>query len=133
MIDAIGKSIHHIANIHKYARKEDIPSNTMFIIMTDGMENSSHVYSSDEVKKMIEKEKEKYGWEFIFIGANIDAVETAKSFGISEDRSVNYHADSRGTEVVFETISAPISNMRACKSINKKWKEKIDNDFNSRK
>lgn len=105
LIDAIGCAIHHIANIHKYARKADVPEHTMFVIMTDGMENASHIYSSDEVKKMIEKEKEKYGWEFLFIGANIDSVETARNFGIGADRSVNYHAGKLGTEVVFDTVS----------------------------
>ena len=99
--DAIGGAIHHIANIHKYARPEDVPEHTMFVITTDGMENASHIYSSDKVKKMIEHEKEKYGWEFLFIGANIDAVETAKHFGIDADRAVDYHADRKGTAVLY--------------------------------
>lgn len=94
LVDAIGSAIHHIGNIHKYARPEDVPAHTMFIITTDGQENASYKYSSDTVKKMIERQKEKYGWEFLFIGANIDAVETAASFGIARNRAVNYHADS---------------------------------------
>lgn len=133
LIDAIGSSIHHIANIHKYARPEDVPQNTMFVITTDGMENSSRKYSSSEVKKMIEKEKEKYGWEFIFIGANIDAVETAKHFGINSDRAVNYHADSKGTDVLYSTVSAAVSNMRACAPMQADWSKNLNEDFKSRK
>ena len=133
LIDAIGSAIHHIANIHKYARPEDVPQNTMFVITTDGMENASHKYSSSEVKRMIEKEKEKYGWEFIFIGANIDAVETAKHFGINADRAVNYHADSKGTDVLYSTVSAAVSNMRACAPMQADWSRNLNEDFNSRK
>lgn len=133
LIDAIGCAIHHIANIHKYARKEDVPEHTMFVIMTDGMENASHIYSSDEVKRMIEKEKEKYGWEFLFIGANIDAVETARRFGIGADRSVNYHADKKGTAVVFDTVSETVCSVRASKTLSSAWSDRINKDYNSRK
>ncbi len=133
LIDAIGSSIHHIKNIHKYARPEDVPQNTMFIITTDGMENASHEYSSDDVKKMIEEQKEKNGWEFIFIGANIDAVETAKGLGISEDRAVNYHADSKGTNVLYDTVSDVVGNMRICAPMQADWSNKINKDFISRK
>ncbi|MBQ8975725.1 MAG: VWA domain-containing protein, partial [Oscillospiraceae bacterium] len=112
LIDAIGCAIHHIGNIHKYARQEDVPEHTVFIITTDGMENASHIYSSDRVKRMIQHEKEKYGWEFLFIGANIDSVETAKHFGIGADRAVNYHADSRGTSVVFGTLEKAVRSVR---------------------
>ncbi len=132
LIDAIGGAIHHIANIHKYARKEDVPENTMFVITTDGQENASHIYSSDEVKKMIEKEKEKYGWEFLFIGANIDAVETASKYGISHDRAVNYHADTVGTGVLYNAVSDAICTMRASKSLNGDWSQEISNDYKSR-
>lgn len=133
LIDAIGGAIHHIGNIHKYARKEDVPEHTMFIITTDGMENASHHYSSDKVKKMIEHQKTKYGWEFLFIGANIDAVETAKHFGIGAERAVNYHADSRGTEVVFETVCAAATVLRNNAPLQADWGNRIDEDFNSRK
>lgn len=109
LIDAIGGAIHHIGNIHKYARSEDVPAHTMFVITTDGMENASHRYSSEEVKKMIERQKTKYGWEFLFIGANIDAVETAKHFGIDRNRAVNYHADKEGTAVVFDAVADELS------------------------
>ena len=101
LLDAIGCAIHHIGNIHKYARKEDIPDKTLFVITTDGMENSSHLFDADKIKNMISRQKEKYGWEFIFLGANIDAVGTAKNFGISEDRAVNYHADPVGTRLNY--------------------------------
>lgn len=133
LIDAICGAIHHIGNIHKYARPEDVPEHTMFIITTDGMENASHRYSSDEVKKMIESQKEKYGWEFLFIGANIDAVETAARFGINRNRAVNYNADSKGTQVLYETLSAPISAMRADASISDDWGQSIEEDYNNRK
>lgn len=128
LVDAIGGAIRHIGNIHKYARPEDVPSHTMFIITTDGMENASTHYSSDEVKKMIEHQKEKYGWEFLFIGANIDAVETAAQFGIEKDRAVNYRADSKGTRILYDTISAPISAMRANMTIDKDWGKRIEDD-----
>ncbi len=133
LIDAIGGAIHHIGNIHKYARPEDVPEHTMFIITTDGMENASHRYSSDQVKQMIQRQKEKHGWEFLFIGANIDAVQTAAKFGIDRNRAVNYHADSAGTQVLYETLSAPISAMRQNRQVSDDWSKGIEEDFNSRK
>lgn len=133
LIDAIGGAIHHIGNIHKYARPEDVPEHTMFIITTDGMENASHNYTGDEVKRMIERQKEKYGWEFLFIGANIDAVETAAQFGIGRNRAVNYRADSRGTQVLYETVADTVYAMRADIPISDTWSRRIDEDFNNRK
>ena len=133
LIDAIGGAIKHIGNIHKYARPEDVPAHTMFIITTDGQENASHRFSSDEVKKMIENQKEKYGWEFLFIGANIDAVETAARFGIERNRAVNYNADSKGTQILYETLSAPICAMRSDAVISDDWSKRIEEDYNSRK
>lgn len=133
LIDAIGGAIHHIGNIHKYARPEDVPAHTLFIITTDGMENTSHKYSSDEVKKMIERQKEKYGWEFLFIGANIDAVETAAKFGIDRNRAVNYHADNEGTQALYESLSVPISAMRANIAISDDWSKNIEEDYQNRK
>jgi hypothetical protein len=132
LIDAIGGAIHHIGNIHKYARAEDVPENTIFVITTDGMENASSKYSSDDVKKMIERQKEKYGWEFLFIGANIDAVETAAQYGIGQDRAVNYNADGIGTHILYETVSAVVGNVRANKPICKDWDKKLNDDFESR-
>lgn len=133
LLDALGSAIKHIGNIHKYARKEDVPEHTMFIITTDGMENASRHYSSDRVKQMVERQKEKYGWEFLFIGANIDAVETARDFGIDEDRAVNYHADSIGTSVVFDTVSNAAINLRQDCPLNADWSKSINDDYNNRK
>lgn len=116
LLDAIGSSIRHIANIHKYAREEDRPEKTLFIITTDGMENASHRYSYDRVKKMVEEEKEKYGWEFIFLGANIDAIEVAGRVGIGHDRAVNYECDSEGTRLNYQVLSETVSVMRSSKS-----------------
>ena len=132
LIDAIGGAIHHIANIHKYARPEDVPEHTMFVITTDGMENASRRYSSSDIKKLIGKQK-KHGWEFLFIGANIDAVETARCYGISEDRAVNYHADKKGTAVVFETVSAAVGSVRSSAPLAPCWSKEINDDYNSRK
>ena len=132
LIDAIGCAIHHIGNIHKYARPEDVPEHTMFVITTDGYENASHIYSSDKVKKMVEKQKEKYGWEFLFVGANIDAVETAKHYGIAPERAVNYNADSQGTGVVFESVSRTMGSFRAGNAVSKKWCADIEDDYNAR-
>ena len=133
LIDAIGGAICHIGNIHKYARPEDVPEHTMFIITTDGYENASRIYTADKVKAMIERQKEKYGWEFLFIGANIDAVETAARYGISADRAVNYHSDSEGTRLNYEVLGETICCMRANEPIRADWKKMIDEDFKSRK
>ena len=133
LIDAIGGAIHHVGNIHKYARREDVPEHTMFVIMTDGMENASHRYSSDRVKQMIEHEKTEYGWEFLFIGANIDAVKTAGRFGIGSNRAVNYHADSCGTGVVYEAVCASIGKMRAGRGVSDDWSGSINEDYNNRR
>ena len=107
LIDAIGGAIHHIGNVHKYARDEDRPERTIFVITTDGMENASHRYTSDQVKAMVERQKEKYGWEFLFLGANIDAVETAARIGIRRDRAVNYNCDPIGQARVYEGVEYP--------------------------
>ena len=132
LIDALGGAIHHIGNIHKYARNEDVPEHTVFIITTDGMENSSRKYSSDKVKEMIERQKEKHGWEFLFIGANIDAVETAARYGISEDRAVNYNADELGTQILYQSVSAVVDNVRASQSISPCWCADLNADFKRR-
>ena len=132
LIDAIGGAIHHIANVHKYAREEDRPEKTMFIITTDGMENASHHYSSDEVKKMIEKEKSKYGWEFLFIGANIDAVETGARFGIGRDRVANYVSDSEGTELMFESVTEAVRQVRSHAPLKADWNARMEKDKKKR-
>ena len=133
LLDAIGGAIHHIENVHKYARNEDVPEHTLFVITTDGMENASRRYDSEKVKKMIERQKEKRGWEFLFLGANIDAVETAKHFGISEDRAVNYHSDSEGTQLNYEVLSEAICSVRCSAPLDANWKNRIDEDYESRK
>ncbi len=133
LVDAIGMAIHHIGNIHKYARPEDVPAHTMFIITTDGMENASRRYSADEIRKMIERQKEKYRWEFLFVGANMDAVQTATQFGIDRNRAVTYNADSEGTRVLYDTLSAPISAMRKNCAIDDDWSRGIEEDHKKRK
>ena len=132
LIDAIGGAIHHIGNVHRYARPEDVPAHTMFIITTDGMENASRKYTSDRVKQMIKRQKERYGWEFLFIGANIDAVETAARYGIDRDRAVNYNADRKGTNVVYESVSRAVCQVRSCKGLSDDWSAEIDEDCKNR-
>ena len=131
--DAIGGAIRHIGNIHKYARQEDVPEHTLFVITTDGMENASRRYDSETVKKMIERQKKKYSWDFLFLGANIDAVETARHFGIDADRAVNYHPDHEGTQLNYEVLSAAVSAVRHSAPLGRDWKRRIDENFRSRK
>ena len=133
LLDAIGGAIHHIGNIHKYARSEDVPEHTLFVITTDGMENASRRYTSQQVKTMIQRQKEKYGWEFLFLGANIDAVETAGSLGIAPDRAVNYHCDSEGTRLNYEVVSQAVTAVRCCATLDEHWKDDIEEDFRKRK
>ena len=133
LLDAVGSAIHHIGNIHKYARKEDVPEKTLFIITTDGMENSSHRYTYDKVKHMIERQKERYGWEFIFLGANIDAAKEAGKFGIDASMAANYHSDSEGTVLNYEVISEAITSVRSCAApLSANWKKRIDADYKKR-
>ncbi len=133
LLDAVGGAINHIGNVHKYARKEDVPERTLFIITTDGMENASHRYNYEKVRQMIERQKEKYGWEFLFLGANIDAAEEAGKFGIDESMAANYHCDSVGTALNFEVIGKAISSVRACSApLSADWKREIDEDFKKR-
>lgn len=132
LLDAIGGAIHHIGNVHKYARPEDVPEHTIFIIMTDGMENASHIYSSDKVKQMIERQKEKYGWEFLFLGANIDAIETAGHFGIDADKAANYQCDGEGTALNYEVLNDAISAVRCNAALDSNWKKRIDKDYEKR-
>ena len=133
LLDAVGGAIHHIGNIHKYARPEDVPEHTLVVITTDGMENASRRYSLPQVKRMIQRQKERYGWEFIFLGANIDAVEAAGQLGIDPDRAANYHSDSAGTRLTFQSISCAVSAMRSSAPLGSQWKSDIDRDFRSRK
>ena len=130
LLDAIGGAIHHIGNIHKYARPEDVPAHTVFFITTDGMENASHRYGCEVVKSMIRRQQEKYGWEFIFMAANIDAVQTASRMGIRPERAVNYCADPTGTRVSFETMNAAVTAVRAGKRLDDGlWRVGADRDY----
>ncbi|MDY3195840.1 MAG: hypothetical protein RBQ95_03195 [Paracholeplasma sp.] len=132
LLDAIGRSITQIIACHKKLKNDEIPEKTVVVITTDGMENASREYSSAKIKQMIEFQKEKYQWEFIFLGANMDALNTAKDFGISEDRVANYHADEEGTELNFRVIAETISELRVKKSISSDWKNEIDEDYQTR-
>ncbi len=136
LLDAVGGAIHHIGNVHKYAREEDRPEKTLVVITTDGLENSSRHYSYDKVKKMVERQKKKYGWEFLFLGANIDAVETAGRFGIHEDHAVNYEADRAGTALNYQTLNEAVSRVRACpgaaQALSADWKKGIEEDYQKR-
>ena len=132
LLDAVGSAICHIANIHKYSRPEDLPERTVFVITTDGMENASRSYSAEKLRQMIEKEKTKYGWEFLFLGANIDALSAAGSLGIEEDRAANYMPDSRGTRLNYEALGCAISALRSKAALGREWKEEIDKDFKTR-
>ena len=133
LLDAVGGAIHHIGNVHKYARKEDVPEKTLFIITTDGMENASHHYTYDKVRQMIERQKERYGWEFLFLGANIDATAEAKRFGIDESMAANYHCDEVGTVLNYEVISEAITSVRTSAApLSADWKKRIDADYKKR-
>ena len=133
LLDAIGSSIRHISNIHKYARKEDVPTKTMFVITTDGMENASKIYSLDKVKKMIKNQQNKYKWEFLFLGANIDAISAAREIGIDEDHAVEYKNDSRGTTVLYQTVSDVVEECCYSQVLPKNWKRSLEEDLKKRK
>ena len=132
LLDAVGKAIHHIGNIHKYAREEDRPQKTLFVITTDGMENASREYSYERVREMIRRQTEKYGWEFIFLGANIDAAREAARFGIGADHAADYHADHQGTAVIYEAMSEAVCYARAARPMSAAWKRRVDEDYKKR-
>lgn len=132
LLDAIGKTIYKISTAQKYTLDEERAAHIMFVITTDGMENASREFSYDKIRQMIEYQKSNYGWEFIFLGANIDAIATAKQFGIEEERATNYHADSVGMALSFEVISETISELRANHAISADWKERIEQDYEKR-
>ena len=135
LLDALGQAIEHIVGIHCYARDEDIPEHTIFVITTDGMENASHKFSAEHIKAKIKHEQEKYSWEFIFLAANIDAVETAEAYGIDRSRAVNYLADGEGTQEVYASVSCAMRNVRECGSVaaDPSWRDRIDADYKRRK
>lgn len=135
LLDAIGGAINHIGNIHKYAREEDVPEKTIFVITTDGLENASKRYSYRDIKKMIKRQEEKYGWEFLFLGANIDVAKESDRLGIREDRAVRYVNDSEGIELNYEVVGCAMSAMRCMPDSRKmdgSWKAKIEKDFKKR-
>ena len=133
LLDAVGGAIHHIGKVHKYAREEDRPERTLFVITTDGMENASRRYDYPRVKAMIERQKEKYGWEFLFLGANIDAAREAARFGIHAENAVNYHADQMGTAVIYQAVSDAVCSFRASKPMDNGWRQRIDEDYRNRR
>jgi len=132
LLDAIGGAIRHIANIHKYARREDVPERTIFVITTDGMENASRLYTAEQVKGMIERQKGEFGWEFLFLGANMDAVATAGHFGITPDRAVTYRADGAGTRTLYDTVAQTVAAARMGKGIGRNWSAPVRRDTEER-
>ena len=132
LLDAIGGAVHHIGNVHKYAREEDVPGKTIFVITTDGMENASRRYGVGEVKKMVERQQEKYGWEFLFLGANMDAISQAGDFGIRPERAVRYKCDEAGTELNYKVVGKAIARARAGKAIEADWCAEIAEDYKNR-
>lgn len=136
LLDAVGNAVHHIKKVHKALPKEERPEKTLFVITTDGLENSSHEYSYDKVKKMVERQKSKHGWEFLFLGANIDAIKVAGQFGIHADHAVNYKSDSVGTQLNYQVLSNAVSQVRACASMPQalapSWKKDIEADYEKR-
>ena len=133
LLDAVGKTISKMINVQRQATEEERAEKVMFVIITDGMENASEEYSYSQINKMIDHQKKNYDWEFIFLGANIDAAEVAGRFGIAKDRAANYHADSKGTLLNYEVISNTVSQLREKGSIDGDWKEKIEKDYEKRK
>jgi len=133
LLDAIGSTIQKIGNVQKRTNEGERADRVLFVITTDGMENASCEYKAEQIKKMINHQKEKYNWEFIFLGANIDALATAEKFGIDKDFAVNYHADERGTTLNYEAVSQAVTNYRRGHKLNKAWKREIEKDFQARK
>ena len=132
LLDAVGDAIHHIGNVHKYAREEDVPEHTLFVITTDGMENASRRYTAAQVKEKTQRQKTKYGWEFIFLGANIDAVEAAARIGINADRAANFVADGAGTDATFSSVNEAVRQVRSNAPMKASWKAAVNADFRRR-
>ena len=132
LLDAIGTTIKHIVNIHRYAREEDVPGKTVFVITTDGLENASRQYSLETIKRRIEHETEKYGWEFLFLGANIDAIETAGHLGIQADRATNFMPDGAGVELSFRSVARAVSAARCDMPMSSEWKQEVEADYEKR-
>ena len=133
LYDAVAETVRHIAHIHKYSRPEDVPEKTIVVITTDGMENASRRYNREQVKKLIEHEQQKYGWEFVFMGANIDAAETAQSIGITEERAANFMADDGGIDLCFDAVDNAVRAMRCCEALPADWKQNVEADHANRR
>ena len=132
LLDAIGFTIQKIINVQKRTSEEERAEKVLFVITTDGMENASREFTGSKIKTMVQHQKERYGWEFLFLGANIDAVSTAARFGIEEDFAVDFHADAVGTQVNYEVVSEAVSNIRTGQKIDRSWKQEIERDYNRR-
>lgn len=132
LLDAIGESVNHISNIHKYARPEDVPEQTMFVITTDGMENASRTYSSKKVKEMIQCQEEKFGWKFLFLASNIDAVETAESIGVKRDCAVNYDV-RKDTKIMYGVLSDVVCDYRRASKMSKQCASNFEEEMKKRK
>ena len=129
LLDAVGRSLHKIINVQRNTIEDEKAEKVLFVITTDGYENASREYTYEKIRSMITHQKSKYGWEFIFLGANIDAVATAERFGINKDRATNYNADSEGTLLNYKVISETVSCLRASRQISENWKDSLDEDF----
>lgn len=132
LLDAVGKTISRVGNAQRHALPGKCADKVLVVIITDGMENASRDYSRGRVREMIDRQKQKYGWEFLFLGANIDAVATASEFGIDKDRASNYHADSRGTQLNYDAINSFVCNMRRDELNDAGWKKDIEEDYKKR-
>ena len=133
LLDAVGGAIHHIGNVHKYARKEDVPEKTLFVITTDGLENASRSYTYERVREMIESRKKKDGWEFLFLGANMDAAREAARFGIDRGMTADYRCDEEGTALNYEVLCEAVTRVRQSqRPLGPDWKKKIEEDFAKR-
>ncbi|MBT2582984.1 vWA domain-containing protein [Planococcus sp. ISL-109] len=132
LLDAVGSTIQKISNVQKSTMPDQQADKVMFVITTDGLENSSCEYNYKKIHEMIAAKKKAASWEFIFLGANIDAVATARKFGVEEEFAVDYHADAEGTELNYQVLSEAVSSFRTGKKIDREWKKEIEEDYNSR-
>ena len=133
LLDAVGKTIQKIVKVQKNSAEEERAEKVLFVIITDGLENASKEYSYRKIKEMIEQQKERWGWEFIFLGANIDSEQTARELGIDREKAVNYHADSKGVGAVYAAAAMAVSSLRKSKKLNEDWRSEIDQDYQNRK
>ena len=132
LLDAIGGAIRHIGALHRRASEDGRPAHTLFVITTDGQENASRRYGYAELKRLIERQKERYGWEFLFLGANMDAVAAASRFGIDADRAVRYHCDSAGIALNYEAVGEAILTLREKSALDRDWGARIREDYQKR-